>query len=344
MIQFSQIKSYKYFLHIVIIIAIIFLFTSYRIYIWSNTQSTDNAYIEADISEISSEINGIIDEVLVNENNRVKKNQIIARIKNDDYKALYEKAKSATAGAKHKIQLIEQNIELALIDESKAKEQFEFSETNLKLTQIDYNRVKKLSKDSYASKQRLDSAEIALEKAKNDFSQAELNMKKSKVKVKLLRIQCTSAVANHAIAIQEEFLAKRNLKNTVIRSPIDGIIGNSSLEIGNYVRAGIVLFSVIPEAIFVEANFKETQIAKFSPGMEATLIFDAYDNYEIKGKIKNIAPATGSKFSIIPPANATGNFTKIVQRVPVVIDFVIPPELKNKLTPGMSTMVKIRTD
>ena len=340
----SKYSSHRYFTHTLIAVAVVFCFLVYKIYIWTKTQYTDNAYIEAEISNVSSEVSGVISEILVEENNKVKSGQIIAKIKDDDYRANYEKTLATLEGAKRDIEIIEQNIKLAQIDQTKAKESLEFAETNLKLTQVDYNRIQALSKDNYASKQKLDSTEIALEKAKNEFSQAKLNMRTSEEKLALLELQRLSSIVKHTAIAQEVILAKRNLDNTLIRSPIDGTLGNSSLKLGNYISAGVVLFAVVPEKLYVKANFKETQVTNFQTGMEAVMTFDSEPDYEVIGYIRNLSPATGAKFSLLPPSNATGNFTKIVQRIPVSIDFDIPEKLIGKLSPGMSTIVKIRID
>lgn len=169
-------------------------------------------------------------------------------------------------------------------------------------------------------------------------------MRTSEEKLALLELQRLSSIVKHTAIAQEVILAKRNLDNTLIRSPIDGTLGNSSLKLGNYISAGVVLFAVVPEKLYVKANFKETQVTNFQTGMEAVMTFDSEPDYEVIGYIRNLSPATGAKFSLLPPSNATGNFTKIVQRIPVSIDFDIPEKLIGKLSPGMSTIVKIRTD
>lgn len=340
----AKFKSHRYFNQILIIAGLALCFLIYKVYIWINTESTDNAYIEADISHISSEVNGVIHQVLVEENNRVTKDQVIAKIKDDDYQALVDKAESMLEGAQRNIQSIEQNIKLAGIDKVKALEAFDFAQINFDLTQADYDRTKMLSKDNYASQQKLDNTEIAFKKAKNELSQAKLNMQTAETKLELMEIERLAAIAKYETAKQEAFLAHRNLNNTIIRSPINGIIGNSSIKMGNYIRAGVILFSVVPEKLYLKANFKETQVANFKPGMKATMTFDSENGRTITGQIRNISPATGSKFSLLPPANATGNFTKIVQRLPVTIDFEIPAELVGRLAPGMSAIVSIRTD
>lgn len=324
---------------------IVLLFSAYKIYIWANTQSTDNAYIEADISNISAEVSGVIAEVLVKENNLVKAGQIIAKIKDDDYLARLKQSEAALEAAKHDIEIIGQNIRLAAIEKNKTTEAYEFADENFKITEVNHKRIIELSKDNFASKQKLDNSKIAFERTKNELSQAMLNMQISTEKLALLEIKKLAAIAKQSNVEQENYLAKRALDNTNIYSPIDGMIGNSGLREGSYVRSGVILFSVVPmNELYVKANFKETQIATFKTGMKASIVIDSLPGIKIPGTIRNISPATGAKFSLLPPANATGNFTKIVQRIPVLIDLHIPEELQEKIVPGMSSLVKVRVD
>jgi len=341
----NKLKSHPRIKAILTISVIILLFITYEIHLWINTESTDNAYVEADISNVSSEINGVIAKVFVKENNLVRAGQIIAKIQDDDYKAKLAKAEAALEGAKHDVNIIEQNIKLAIIQQNKTMESFEFAEENFKVAELTFKRIQKLNKDNFASKQNLDNAKIAFEEAKNELSQSLLNMQTSKEELILLEIQRSAAIAKQSSIQQEKNLAKRALDNTEIRSPIDGVIGNSSLQEGNYVQTGFVLFSVVPvDQLYVKANFKETQISKFNPKMMAEIIIDSESGHKIIGTIRNVSPATGAKFSLLPPANATGNFTKIVQRIPVIIDFTVPDNLKDKIVTGMSVLVKVRTD
>ena len=312
---------------------------------WANTQSTDNAYIEADISSVSAEVSGVIEKVLVKENNFVKAGQVIAKIQDDDYVANLAKAEAMLEGAKRDVEMIEQNIKLSVIEQSKATEAYEFAEENFKFSETDYKRTQELSKDNFASKKIWIALKISFTKAKSELLQAELNMQSSRENLALLEIKRFAAIAKQSNALQERNLIKRQLINTNICAPIDGMLGHSSLRKGNYIRTGVVLFSVVPlDKLYVKANFKETQISKFITGMKAQIIIDSESGSEIIGTIRNISPATGAKFSLLPPANATGNFTKIVQRGPVIIDFTTPENIKNKIVPGMSTLVRIRTD
>ena len=345
MILINKIKSHPHAKPILTIAAIILLFIAYKIYVWVNTESTDNAYIEADISSVSAEINGVIASVLITENNLVKAGQIIAKIQDDDYKANLAKAEAALQGARHDIEMIEQKIKLALIQKNKSRESHELAEENFEISKINFKRIKELSKDNFASKQNLDNVKIAFEQTKSELYQAVLNMQTSHEELALLEIQRLASIAKQSSMFQEKNLIQRELDNTNICSPIDGVIGDSSLREGNYVRAGAVLFSVIPmDRLYVKANFKETQISHLKPKMTAEIIIDSESGTTITGTLRNISPATGAKFSLLPPANATGNFTKIVQRVPVLIDFTVPEKLKNKIVPGMSVLIKIRTN
>lgn len=341
----EKISSHKHAKLIAGISALFLLFVTYKIYVWANTQSTDNAYIEADISSVSAEVGGVIEHVLVKENNFVKEGQIIAQINAADYKAKYEQAEANLDGAMRNIEMIDQNIKLAIINQNKASEAHEFAEENFRIAEIDYKRITELSKDNFASKKNLDNTKIAYKKAKNDLSQAVLDLQTSKENVKLLEIKKLVAIAKSNTTLQERNLTKRALDNTNIRSPIDGVVGNSSMQEGNFIRPGVVLFSVVPiDKLYVKANFKETQISKFRPGMVASIEIDSESGTKIEGVIRNVSPATGSKFSLLPPENATGNFTKIVQRVPVIIDFTVPDVIKNKIVPGMSTLTSVRID
>ncbi len=324
---------------------VVIIMLSYVIYRWSNTQSTDNAYVEADISYISSEVNGTVEKILVKENNYVEAGQVIAMIKDKDYEANFKKAEGELDSSRRDIEIIEQNIKLSRIDQQKAEEQHQFTQENYKILEDDYKRTKSLSQDNFATKKNLDGTKISFEKAKTELAQAEFSLQSSKENLTMLEIRRFAALAKYNISVAEMDLAKRALDNTIIRAPISGIIGNSSLREGGYVRAGTVLFAVIPiEDLYVKANFKETQISKFKPGMVVNISVDSEKGAKIEGKIRNISPATGAKFSLIPPANATGNFTKIVQRVPVIIDFTVPTAYKAKIVPGMSVVANIRTD
>ena len=337
-------QNKSYYKYIIILLSIFLCYLSYVIYCWSNTQSTDNAYLKANIANVSIEIMGVVKEVLVDNNKEIKQGQIIALIDDHDFKANLAKTEAALAASVKNIEVIDQKILIEKINCQKGGEVLELSKTTLDLTTINFSRIIKLNKDNFVSKKALDDASIGLEKAKSDHNQKMLDLKTIEQTILQLNLEREAELANGQTLRQSKILSQRSLENTVIKSPIDGKLANSSLQVGNYVSPGMILFSVVPDVMYIDANFKETQVYKFKPGMIATLKFDSMPGVKIKGTIRNISPATGATFSLIPPDNSTGNFTKVVQRLPVRIDFKMPKSENFRLVPGMSVNIAIRTD
>lgn len=340
-------KSFKYSKYIGCLSTIILLYLSYQFYIWRNTQSSDNAYLDADISNISAEISGMINNVLVLENAHVNIGDLIAEIDDESYKINLAKAIADVVASTKAVDIIEQKIVIEQINLEKNKEVSKYAKTSLDIIETDYHRTIELNKDNFTSKKLLGSARNAFEKAKSEYIQATFDLQTSEQNLILLHAQSLAAQANLESSIQQRNLATKNLNSTKIRACIDGTFSNNGLRIGGFVQAGIPLFSIVPyNKLYVRVNFKETQIAKLKIGMQAEVIFDALPDKKFYGKVRNISPATGSTFSLFPPDNATGNFTKVVQRVPVLIDFIESELLKIEqfnLVPGMSVLVKICT-
>lgn len=328
-----------------IIVLILSWLLLHKAYIWMNTETTDNAYVEVDITSVSSEISGIIEEILVLENTPVEKGQVIAKISDTIYKAQYQKALSSLQSSQYGLYAIETKIKLAALEKDKAQDDLEFAQTNYKIASADYVRTKELSKDKFASKQKLDASEIAYEKAKTTLAQAKVNLAISTEKLALLEVEKLTASAALSVAEQEKIMAEYDLDNTLIKAPVDGYVGGSFLRLGNYVHAGTPLFKLVPfNKMYVKANFKETQISKFTPDSIIEIEFDSIPGQSVKGTLRNISPATSAQFSLLPPFNASGNFTKIVQRVPVIIDFDMDDSIKGKIKPGLSAVIKVTKD
>lgn len=329
---------------ILVLLLILLSYSGYRLYVWSKTQTTDNAYTEADISQISCEVKGVIKNILVKDNSPVKSGDVIAEIDDSDYLASLAQINAKVKAAEENVKALDKQLEIAKLNLEKTGNLLEFTQTNLSLTTTNHNRSKELKKDNFASQQLVDQTRLAFEKSKFDYEQAVLDVDLSKRQIALLELQKASAAANLEASLEEKKLVTRALANTKLISPIDGKFFNNGLRVGNYVYPGLVLYSVVPDKLYIKANFKETQIVTFKAGHNVELEFDAVPNKKFKGVIRNISPATGSKFTLIPPDNATGNFTKIVQRVPVLIDFELPSDFSGTLTPGMSTSVSISVD
>jgi membrane fusion protein (multidrug efflux system) len=325
------------------IAAIIMLMIAYKIYIWTQTESTDNAYIEADISTISSEVNGRVSKVFILDNQPVKVGDIIAEIEDTDYAASFQKASSALEIAENNLKITERKIEIQKIDIAKLEDNLGFLKINFDMADRERARTSKLAADNFSSARLLDGAKLAAEKAKSELAQVIFGLDSANQNLLLLRLQKSVDEAGVLSAAQNKVIADHALKNTKIVSPIEGILANNSIKVGNFLRAGAPIVAVVPvSGLYIKANFKETQVAKFTTGSKVTIEADAVPGVKFNGFVRNISPASGSKFSLIPPDNATGNFTKVVQRIPVLIDFEIPAKFVDKLKAGMSVTVSVR--
>ncbi len=322
--------------------AAIFLFIIYKIYVWIYTESTDNAYIESDISTVSGQVSGNVSEVLCVDNKEVKAGDVLARIDNTPHKAALEIAIAKRKSGEYALASVEQKIELENNNLKKAEELVEFSKTNLELSLADYERELALHKDKYSSQKSLDESKSALEKSKFDLSQSLISLEISKKNLEVLQTQKSMNLLDLEVLKQNQITSEDDLKNTVIVSPIDGVIASNGIRSGNYVRPGTPLVSIVPRQVYIKANFKETQILHMHKDQDVEFTVDAIKGRKFYGKIRGIYPATGSKFSLIPSDNATGNFTKIVQRIPVIIDFDNGQEGANMIRTGMSVTVNVK--
>jgi membrane fusion protein (multidrug efflux system) len=270
--------------------------------------------------------------LLILDNQPVKVGDIIAEIEDTDYAASLQKASSALEIAENNMKITEQKIEIQKIDIAKLENNVAFSKTNFDMADRERVRTSKLAADNFSSARLLDNAKLVAEKAKSELAQALLGLDSANKNLLLLRLQKFVDEAGVVSATQNKAIADHALKNTKIISPIDGVLANNSIKVGNFLRAGVPIVAVVPvSGLYIKANFKETQVAKFTTGSKVLVKLDATPGITFNGFVRNVSPATGSKFSLIPPDNATGNFTKVVQRISVIIDFEIPQEFASKV-------------
>ena len=324
---------------IIALFTLIILFTfSYKVYVWINTQSTDNAYIKSDITAVSPEVSGVIRELYFIENQKVNKDDLLLKIDTRMQKAMYEQAKA-------KVDVLLSKIKLGHIEFARYRAKEKLAEHSLEVANKEYRRVQSLGNEKFSSKKQLENTYLRVKKTKTELEEASLSVKSAEQNIETLEAELKAAQIEASGVNDSEGIAKINYNNTELKSPISGYITNNGAKIGGFARQGFPLFYIVPkDKIYVKANFKETQISKFRQNMEAVVQFDALNKVKFNGKIRNIFPATGSQFSLIPTDNATGNFTKIVQRVPVIIDVEIPEEYIDKIAVGYSAYVSIRTD
>jgi membrane fusion protein (multidrug efflux system) len=312
---------------------------------WTNGRfmvSTDDAYVQADITILAAKASGYVASVEVENNGRVKAGQVIARLDDLDYRLAVQAAQDKLATQQAAIDRIGRQIEAATAGIPQSEAQIAAARADAERSAADYQRQIQLSQSDFASRARLEQAKADRDRAAATVKGAEAALVAANANVAVLRAQQGEAerlAAEYRTAVAK---AERDLSFTVIRAPVSGVLGNRAVEVGAYVQPGTRLGALVPlSSVHVDANFKETQLAQIRPGQKAEIEVDAFGSRSFPAHVESVAPASGSTFSLLPPENATGNFTKIVQRVPVRI--VLDPEVMKEavLRPGMSVVARI---
>ena len=306
-------------------------------------ETTDDAYVKADSTIIAPKVSGYIAEVLVSDNEPVKAGQVLARIDDRDFRTALNQAKADVAASEAAVKNLNAQIELQepLIQQQAAE--VDATEANLKFAQEERTRYDGLMKSGSGTVQRAQQTDAALRSQTAQLQQGKAGLIAANKKIEVLSTQRAQAVAqlDHARAVEQQ--AALNLSYTQITAPVDGTVGARSLRVGQYVQAGTQLMAVVPlDAVYVVANFKETQLTHVRNGQPVELTVDGFHGTRLKGHVDSLSPASGLEFALLPPDNATGNFTKIVQRIPVKI-VLNDQSLNGLLRPGMSAEPTINT-
>jgi membrane fusion protein (multidrug efflux system) len=306
-------------------------------------QSTDNAYVEGDISVVSPLIEGKVARVAVGDNQAVKAGDILVTIEDDDYRARVAQAEATVAAAEASIATIDSQItwQQSKIDQIAADQRSAGAE--LTRAKTVYDRYKKMIVDKVIGTQELDSATADYLKAQAAVSGTAAELTAEQTQLGVYQASRKEAEAKRLEAAAALRLAEINLARTEIKAPIDGVVGNRGVRVGQYVKAGTQLLSLVPTDVHVVANFKETQLDHMRPGQQVAVSVDAFPSEKLVGTVESFAPASGAEFSLLPAENATGNFTKIVRRVPVRIALPAGNALQGLLRPGLSVVVDVDT-
>jgi membrane fusion protein (multidrug efflux system) len=292
---------------------------------------------------ISPKIPANVAEVPIVDNQAVKEGETLVRLDDGDYRLALEQAEAKLATQTATIATFDAQIKAGEAAAAQARAQLESAKATVLKTEADYERTSALTAKDYSTKASLDAAIAARDSARAQVKASEAAIQSADANVALLhaqRIEAERLAKELQVAVDK---AARDLSFTVIRAPFNGVVGNKSVQVGDYVTPGKRLAAVVPlDKVYVDANLKETQLGPVVPGQTVNVRVDALDGAVVKGTVESVAPASGSQFSLLPPENATGNFTKIVQRVPVRI--AIPAaEANGKLRPGLSVVVGIDT-
>ena len=298
--------------------------------------STDDAYVKADSTIIAPKVSGYISEVLVGDNEKVKAGQLLARIDDRDFRTALKQARADVAASEAAVKNLSAQIELQQPLIAQQSAEVDAAEANLKFAQEERTRYDELMKTGSGTVQRAQQTDAALRAQGAQLRQGKEGLVAASKKVEVLTTQRDQAIAqlDHARAVEAQ--AALNLSYTEITAPVDGTVGARSLRVGQFVQAGTQLMAVVPlDQVYVVANFKETQLTHVRDGEPVEIEIDGFHGTRLKGHVDSLSPASGLEFALLPPDNATGNFTKIVQRVPVKI-VLDDTRLRGLLRPGMS--------
>jgi membrane fusion protein (multidrug efflux system) len=310
---------------------------------YSKHVDTDDAQIDGDISPVVARVGGYVQEIKFEENTRVKEGDVLVKLDDSDYKVKVEQAQAGQKGASAGVGVSESQIAATSANTSTAKANIEAARVKLVLAQKDYDRYANLVKDGSITQQAFDQARAEKESAQAAFTAAKDQYVAAQKQVGTTQSQLavsSSTVTQHQADVD---FAKLQLTYTDIKAPATGIVSKKNVQKGQLVQAGQSLFSIVNDnSLYVTANFKETQLEDIKPGSKVKIEVDAYPDQELYGEVYNFAPITGAKGSLLPPDNATGNFVKVVQRVPVKIKISEgSKEIISKLRPGMSVKVSV---
>jgi membrane fusion protein (multidrug efflux system) len=306
--------------------------------------TTDDAYVAARTATISPKVAGYVAEVAFADNASLKTGDLIARIDPGDYQLAVRAARDQTETQRSTVTRIGRQIEGQEALVAQARAQLDSAKAGALKADLDLKRQAELAVRQINSKQTLEQAQAVRDQAVASVAAADAAVAAAVANVAVLKAQRTEA--ENLLKQNETALvrAERDLSFAEIRAPFDGAIGNRAMQVGDYVQPGQRLASLVPlREVYIDANFKETQLATLKPGQPVKITVDAHAGKSIEGTVVSLAPASGSVFSLLPPDNATGNFTKVVQRVPVRI--AVPAEIAEQsiLRPGMSVVVSVDT-
>jgi membrane fusion protein, multidrug efflux system len=307
-------------------------------------ESTDDAYAGGNVTAIAPHVAGFISEILVADNQRVTAGQLLICLDPRDFRAALDHAGALADERQATLTSLEAKYVLQQQMVAQAEADLAAKTAKASFASADAIRYRNLAKTGYGTQQSAERTFAADQEAQSTIKAAEAALAAARQQLTVLQADIAAARASVAQGKADLETARLNLDYTEIRSPIDGYIGNRAGRVGAYVASGAYLVSVIPaNGLWIDANFKEDQLARMRPGQPATVVADVLPGKTFHGHVASLAPGTGAIFSVIPPENATGNFTKIVQRVPVRIALDDADARLGDLRPGLSTTVSVDT-
>jgi len=307
-------------------------------------ESTDDAYLKADSVTIAPKVSGYVTDVLVEDNQAVAAGAPLARLDTRQYQASLDQSKATLDARAADIQRAEAELRQQQANADQAKAQAEVSRVSLQHAEDDVSRYRPLVATGAESAERLASLVSTRDQARATLAANQAAARSAATQIGATQAQIVQARAQMEAAEAQLNQSKLDMNDTTLYSPLAGRVGDRSVRVGQYVQPGTRLMTVVPvQTVYLEANFKETQVGRMRIGQPATLHVDALKGTDLHGVVESFSPGTGAQFALLPPENATGNFTKIVQRVPVRIRIDTGPETRKVLLPGLSVTVDVDT-
>lgn len=306
--------------------------------------STDDAYVRANNSTLGARVAGHIAAIVPGDNTRVKAGDVVFRIDEGDYKIALESARAKGATQQAAIDRIGRQVVAMQSAVEQAQAQLSSADAQATRTKLDYERQQALSDKGFASRAVFEGSQASRDQANAAVQSAKAALDSARDNVEVTKAQQNEARAQLQELQSAIAKAERDLDFTQVRAPVEGVFSNRIVNTGDFVAVGQRLGNVVPlNEVFIDANFKETQLGRLKAGQHVNISVDALSSRSIEGTIDSLSPAAGAVFTLLPPDNATGNFTKIVQRIPVRVRVPASVAGENLLRPGMSVYVKVDT-
>lgn len=309
----------------------------------STVVTTENSYVRGQMTVLAPQVNGYVEKVLVRDYQRVKAGDVLVRIDDRIYRQQIEQAQGQLAAAQANLSNVTQTAEQNQAEIEARRADLSAAEAERDRAQADEARVNELAERGSVSLRERDQIRSAARAAVANVAKARAAVRIALESAKATSVSREGFKAQIESAEAQVKLAQINLENTVIRAPRAGQLGEASVRLGQYVTAGSQLMFLVPDVLWVVANYKETQVRNIQPGQIASFTVDALGETPLTGRVEGFAPATGSEFSVLRPDNASGNFTKVVQRLPVRITIDPDQPQTARLRPGMSVVTRIDT-
>ena len=308
-------------------------------------QTTDDAYVKADTTRLSSRVAGAVLTVAVQDFQRVKAGDLLVQIDPADYEAQVAQAEAGVAGAQAAFDNLANQIELQYATIAQGEAQQVSAQAQEVEARQEQERQQSLTQTEAGTRQKLEQATAAYARAQADVRASRAVIAEQRHQLEVLTGTRKQRAADIAAAKATLTAARLKLGYTKVTAPFDGVVGEREVQPNDYVNIGTNLIDVVPlPDVYIIANYKETQLTNVKPGQPVDVAVDTFSREKLHGHVERIAPASGSQFALLPPDNATGNFTKVVQRIPVRIAFDKGQKLLERLLPGMSVETRIHTD